>query len=63
MRDGDQITIDAVKCTIDMAVSDAEIAKRKAAWKTPAPKATRGVLAKYVRLVKPASQGCVTDEA
>ena len=63
VRDGDQITIDAVKCTIDMAVSDAEIAKRKAAWKTPAPKATRGVLAKYVRLVKPASQGCVTDEA
>jgi dihydroxy-acid dehydratase len=63
VRDGDQIAIDAVNCTIEVGVSADELATRKAAWKAPAPKATRGVLAKYVRLVKPASEGCVTDEA
>src|SRR5204862_4712823 len=62
VRDGDQIAIDAVNCTIEVGVSADELATRKAAWKAPAPKATRGVLAKYMRLVKPASQGCVTDE-
>jgi dihydroxy-acid dehydratase len=63
VRDGDQITIDGAKCTIDVTVSDEELAKRRAAWKAPALKATTGVLAKYIRLVKPASDGCVTDEA
>jgi len=62
VRDGDSITIDAVTCEIRVDVSDAELAKRRAAWKAPAPKATRGVLSKYVRLVKSASEGCVTDE-
>ncbi len=63
VRDGDRITIDAAKCEIGVEVSDDELAKRRASWKAPAPKATSGVLAKYIRLVKPASEGCVTDEA
>jgi len=61
VRDGDRITIDAARCEIAVEVSDQELATRRAAWKAPAPKATTGVLAKYIRLVKPASQGCVTD--
>ena len=62
VRDGDQIIIDAARCTIDVAISDADMTNRKSVWTAPAPKATRGVLAKYIRLVKPASEGCVTDE-
>jgi dihydroxy-acid dehydratase len=61
VRDGDRITIDAAKCEIGVEVSDEELARRRTSWKAPAPKATSGVLAKYIRLVKPASQGCVTD--
>jgi dihydroxy-acid dehydratase len=61
VRDGDRIVIDAVKCAIDVEVSDAELATRRQSWKAPAPKATSGVLGKYVRLVRPASEGCVTD--
>jgi dihydroxy-acid dehydratase len=61
VRDGDRILIDANACQLSMAVSDAELAQRRAAWKTPDAKATRGVLAKYVRLVRSASEGCVTD--
>jgi dihydroxy-acid dehydratase len=61
VRDGDRIIIDAAKCEIGVEVSDAELATRRASWTSPAPKATSGVLGKYVRLVKPASQGCVTD--
>jgi dihydroxy-acid dehydratase len=61
VRDGDRIVIDAATCEIGVEVSDAELATRRAAWISPAPKATSGVLGKYVRLVKPASQGCVTD--
>jgi dihydroxy-acid dehydratase len=63
VRDGDRITIDAARCEIGVEVSDDELAKRRSSWKAPAPKATTGVLAKYIRLVKPASEGCVTDEA
>ena len=62
VRDGDLITIDAAACTLSVDVSDAEMAARKRAWKAPAPKASSGVLAKYVRLVRSASEGCVTDE-
>jgi len=62
VRDGDPITIDAVTCEIRVDVPDAQLAQRRATWKAPAPKATRGVLAKYMRLVKSASEGCVTDE-
>jgi dihydroxy-acid dehydratase len=61
VRDGDLITIDAAACTLNVDVSDAEMSVRKKAWKAPAPKASSGVLAKYVRLVKSASEGCVTD--
>ena len=61
VRDGDLITIDAAACTLSVDVSDAEMSARKKAWKAPAPKASSGVLAKYVRLVKSASEGCVTD--
>jgi dihydroxy-acid dehydratase len=61
VRDGDVITIDAAACTLSVDVSDAEMAARKRAWKAPAPKASSGVLAKYVRLVRSASEGCVTD--
>jgi dihydroxy-acid dehydratase len=61
VRDGDVITIDAAACSLSVNVSDAEMAARKKAWKAPAPKASSGVLAKYVRLVRSASEGCVTD--
>ena len=62
VNDGDRITIDAPSHTIAVDLPDAELAKRKAAWTKPAPKAKRGYLAKYVKLVKGASEGCVTDE-
>ncbi len=62
IKDGDKITIDAVKRTIEAHVSDAEFAKRRAAWKQPPFKAARGCLKKYIELVKTASEGCVTDE-
>ena len=62
VRDGDRITIDASKNTLSVALSDDELKQRKARW-TPLPyKATRGTLAKYIRLVRSASLGCVTDE-
>jgi dihydroxy-acid dehydratase len=61
-RDGDKITIDADADTISLEVSADELAKRRAAWKRPAYKATRGTLFKYIKNVKTASEGCVTDE-
>ncbi len=61
VRDGDRITIDAARCEIGVEVSDEDMAQRRAQWKSPAAKATGGVLGKYVRLVKSASEGCVTD--
>jgi len=45
----------------NQALSDDELSRRRKAWVAPAPKATTGVLAKYVRLVRSASEGCVTD--
>jgi len=62
IRNGDKITIDAEKNSIDVALSADELAKRKAAWKAPPLKATRGTLYKYIKNVKNASEGCVTDE-
>jgi dihydroxy-acid dehydratase len=62
VRNGEIVTIDAEKNIIAFAVDDEEIARRRAEWKMPPYKATRGTLAKYIRLVKNASQGCVTDE-
>jgi dihydroxy-acid dehydratase len=61
IREGDSITIDAHKLLIQLNVPEAEIAKRRAAWKQPAPRYTRGVLAKYAKLVGTASRGAVTD--
>lgn len=62
VRDGDHITIDATNNELSMNVSDQEIAARRKAWTAPALKASRGTLAKYIKLVKSASEGCVTDE-
>ena len=62
MRDGDQVTIDAVANRIEVAVTDAELAERRAGWQAPPYKHTRGILHKYVKLVSSASLGCVTDE-
>jgi dihydroxy-acid dehydratase len=62
VEDDDIIEIDAVKNTINLKVSEEEIAKRKSKWKQPPLKATRGILYKYAKYVKDASEGCVTDE-
>jgi dihydroxy-acid dehydratase len=62
IRDGDRITIDAVKNTLDVDLSEQELKERRAAWTMPPYKAKRGTLFKYIRLVKNASEGCVTDE-
>jgi dihydroxy-acid dehydratase len=62
IRDGDVITIDAASQRLDVAVSDEEMAGRRKAWQMPAYKAERGTLYKYIKNVKNASQGCVTDE-
>ncbi len=62
VQDGDEITIDANTRVLDMAVSEEEMAKRKAAWIMPPYKATRGTLYKFIKNVKNASEGCVTDE-
>jgi len=61
VRDGDHITIDASACTLTVDVSDDELSVRRQRWVAPTLKASSGVLAKYVRLVKSASEGCVTD--
>lgn len=62
IENGDVITIDAVKNTINMKVSDEELAKRKANWKRPESPIKQGVLLKYMRSVSSASEGCVTDK-
>ncbi len=62
VQDGDKIVIDADKNRMDVLISDDEVAKRKAAWVAPPLKVTRGTLFKYIKNVKSASEGCVTDE-
>ena len=62
VQDGDVVTIDSEQASIAVAVSDEEMATRRAAWTQPTPKRQRGILAKYIRCVAPASAGCVTDE-
>ena len=62
VNDNDVIELDAVKNTITLKVSDEEIMKRRVDWKQPVLKATKGILFKYAKHVKDASQGCVTDE-
>ena len=61
VRDGDVVTINAEKNELSMDVSDEEIQQRLREWKAPAPHVTRGVLAKYARLVGDASNGAMTD--
>jgi dihydroxy-acid dehydratase len=60
-QEGDAITIDAGARRLDLDVSGAELERRRAAWRPPAPRYTRGVLAKYARQVSSASLGAVTD--
>jgi len=62
IKEADSITIDAHKRQLQLNVDDAEIARRRAAWKQPAPRYTTGVLAKYARLVSSAQFGAVTDK-
>lgn len=62
VKDGDTIELDAVKNIINLKISPEELAKRKAAWKQPALKVSKGLLYKYAKTVKDASEGCVTDE-
>jgi dihydroxy-acid dehydratase len=62
VQNGDRIVIDAGKNELSVDISDAELKKRRSAWKAPPYKATRGTLYKYIKNVKSASEGCVTDE-
>jgi dihydroxy-acid dehydratase len=61
VKDGDSITIDATQLLIQLNVPEGELAARRAAWQSPAPRYTRGLLAKYTKLVSTASRGAVTD--
>ena len=61
VQEGDQITINAHERSIHLHVSDSELAERRKTWQPPAPKYTRGVLAKYQKLVSSSSRGAVTD--
>jgi dihydroxy-acid dehydratase len=61
VKEGDSITIDAHQQLIQLNISEAEFAARKAAWRAPKPRYTRGVLAKFAKLAASASRGAVTD--
>ncbi|NOV25164.1 dihydroxy-acid dehydratase [Cupriavidus necator] len=61
VQEGDSITIDAHQLLLQLNVPDEELARRRAGWKAPAPRYTRGVLAKFARLASTASKGAVTD--
>ncbi|MBE2968365.1 dihydroxy-acid dehydratase [Burkholderia cepacia] len=60
VQEGDSITIDAHQLLLQLNVDDAELARRRATWQQPAPRYTRGVLAKFAALARPANQGAVT---
>ena len=62
IEEGDSITIDAHQLLLQLNVDEAALARRRAAWKQPAPRYTKGVLAKFARLATTASRGAVTDE-
>jgi dihydroxy-acid dehydratase len=62
VKNGDIITIDAIKNTINLKISEAEFATRKANWAQPESSIKKGVLLKYIRSVSSASTGCVTDK-
>ena len=61
VREGDRVTIDAERRRLDVDLSEAELARRRASWKPHAPAYTSGVLAKYAKLVSSSSLGAVTD--
>ena len=61
LEDGDQITIDAERRELSVALSDAELAARRKRWRQPQPYASKGLLAKYAKQVSSASRGAVTD--
>jgi dihydroxy-acid dehydratase len=61
VRDGDEIVLDMAARTLDLKVGSDELARRRAEWSAPAPKHTRGVLAKYSKLVGTAARGAVCD--
>ncbi|NCT76371.1 MAG: dihydroxy-acid dehydratase [Chitinophagaceae bacterium] len=63
VQDDDPIEIDAVNNKLELKVSEEEISRRRAAWQQPELKVKKGILFKYAKQVKDASQGCVTDEA
>jgi len=60
VREGDSVTIDANQLLIQLNVPEEEIARRRAEWTQPAPRYTRGVLAKFAKLASSASKGAVT---
>ncbi len=62
VENGDVVTIDADSNTLEVAVDDAEMTRRRAAWTAPPYKASSGTLYKFIKNVKSASEGCVTDE-
>ncbi|MDT8417136.1 MAG: dihydroxy-acid dehydratase [Lutibacter sp.] len=62
VKDGDVIVIDAKNKTINVKLSQEELALRKAQWKVPEPKHKKGILYKYAKIVSTASEGCVTDK-
>jgi dihydroxy-acid dehydratase len=61
VREGDRVTIDAEQRLLQLEVDEAELARRRAAWAPPPARYTRGVLAKYARVVGSAARGAVTD--
>jgi dihydroxy-acid dehydratase len=63
VQEGDSITIDADRLLLQLNVPEAELERRRAGWSPPAPRYTRGVLAKFAQLVSSASVGAVTDQA
>jgi dihydroxy-acid dehydratase len=60
VQEGDTITIDTHKLLLQLGVDEPELARRRALWRQPSPRYTRGVLAKFAQLAKPANEGAVT---
>ena len=61
VKDGDIISVDAVKNTLELQVSPEELERRRKEWKAPPLKVSQGTLYKYTKIVTDASHGCVTD--
>lgn len=61
VQDGDIISIDAEKNSLDMEVEEEELERRRKVWKAPPLKVSQGTLYKYVKVVEDASHGCITD--